>query len=273
MSRFIFDRLKLRFPDPPDDGAGGGGGGDPADKGGDGDKGGGGAPDDTGKDPSFLALQEKFVKAEQERERLKTEAEGYRKKLAKYRDEKGNYLDATAFAEWQKNQALEEERKQIERGEFEKLRQADRDAVAAAKQEASEVRAKWDREKVSMALIANAAALDPLPQAVHGVEGLSEPMIVRLFADQFKVDEHGFVVHNTRLGKDGKPLQPKEFLEEMKAGPAANLFKASLQSGSGASNASEENGSVIRIRSNADPVARQKAFDQAKAQGKRVEFV
>lgn len=268
------------------DGSGGGAGaeGDAGsdDGGGEGDDDSGAGDDDdvdldpANKDPSYVKVSEKLRDLKMKNRKLEAENARRRKEVTPYRDKNGNLVDPKEFRQYQADKKAAEQKRLEERGEWEKLREEDKEALTAEQEKNKQLIGSWNRERIGRSLLEAAMPLEPLTQSVDIGPDEDECQLVRLYAGQFKVDEETKrVVHAKRLNKAGKPLSPREFLEEMKAGPGANHFKSNVQSGSGEGSGDDGKGDdgTVRIKRSLEPMERQRQYSKATADKKKVVFI
>jgi hypothetical protein len=204
-------------------------------------------------------------------EKLYAETRSRKDALSGYRDPtSGELIDPEAFRKWQAEQADADRRKAEEKGEFDKLLQLERDKTAAAVKAAETLTSQWHGEKIGNALLAAAAELNALPQAMAAENG-TPSQVVALYAAQFEVAEGGAVAHRTRKDDNGNPLSVKAFLEEVKSGSGANLFASMMKPGSGAGAGGAGDGTIVRIpRGASNRVALQ---EQADKDGHQVVYI
>jgi hypothetical protein len=252
--------LRNRLVCSGDDGAGGGGAGGGG-SGGTGGTGGGGYDE---------AQLPEAARAELARTRaaLKTaneEAAQRRVLLQKYEGIDPDKYKALLDAESKR----EEERLRKE-GEFEKLLAKERENTLAAKKSADETQSRWSSSEIRRELLAAAASLGAMKEAMTPIDEGAPSQIEAVYAAQFEFVE-GKVLHRTARDDKGQRLGVAAFLELQKKGAGANLFASSLRSGSGSEGGGSAGGDAVTI-SRRDPMKAPKVQEAVKS-GKRIEFV
>jgi hypothetical protein len=203
-------------------------------------------------------LQDELARTRKALADANEEAKQNRLRLKKYEG-----IDPDRVASLEEADRRREEEAAQAAGDFEKLRDqlvTDRDSW---KSKYEHEIADRKQERIANALLA--AASDPEVDAVSGAQ------VVALYGIQFDINEAGEIVPKSALAinDDGKPMTPKEFLLKEREGAGANLFKSTLQSGSGHGGGRSDSDDVVRI-SRSDKANKVRMYEEAQKEGKKI---
>jgi hypothetical protein len=213
--------LRNRLVCSADDGSGGGGAGG----GGAGGSGGGGGSYDEAQLPE--AARAELARLRGGLKTANEEAAQRRVLLQKYEG-----IDPDKYKGLVDAESKREEERLRKEGEFEKLLAKERENTLAAKKSAEETQARWNATEIRRELLASAAALGAMKEALTPIDEGMPSQIEAVYAPQFELVD-GKVLHRTARDDKGQRLGVAAFLELQKKGVGANLFASSLKSGSG----------------------------------------
>ncbi len=193
------------------------------------------------------------------------EAAQRRKLLEKYEG-----VDPEKYKQMVDAESKREEERLRKEGEFEKLLAKEREQTLAARKQAEETQGRWNSAEIRRELLAGAAALSAIKEAMTPISDGAPSQIEAVYAGQFEVVD-GKVVHRTLRDDQGQRMGVAPFLELQKKGAGANLFASALRSGSGADGGGSAGGDAVTI-SRRDPNKVTKV-EEAKKSGKNINFV
>ncbi len=174
------------------------------------------------------------------------------------------------IAEFRRDKAEREQRDREENRQYEAQLQIERSNTAREREQRESQQALYEASLVTQEVIATAAALGPMKEAMEPVPGVEGglPQIAVLVGPSFQWNaEKRKSEHKTERDEDGNPLGLKAYMQRERTKTLANQFVSNLKPGAGAGGG-EGGDAAGRIKIRHDDPKKLDKFAKLKSEGK-----